>query len=165
MKIGEILAKSRKRLSRYGISYRKPYNDYYDLFLTNDKIKPIQINSVLVLTDKRPRSLIAIAYALRLAKVLNANLLAITMGVHQKLIKGEAQSSGINLTLIKAESKQPSLNYLLNIIQHHDVDLVVFHNLYKLSEELQESSPIPILIVKIDQFFRSKKDLSEEHST
>ncbi len=161
MKIGEILAKSRKRLSRYGIRYGKPFDAYYDLFLANDKISPIQINSVLVLTDKRPRSLIAIAYALRLVKVLNANLVAITMGVHQELIKGEAEIYDINLTLLKTESKQPSLGYLLKVIQDYNVGLVVFHNLYKLSEELQESSPVPILLVKIDQYFRSAKKLSE----
>ena len=165
MKIGEILTKSRKRLSRYGISYRKPFDAYYDLFLADDKIKPIQINSVLVTTDKRPRSLIAIAYALRLAKVLNANLLAITMGVHEELIKGEAENYDINLTLLKTEIKQPSLDSLLKIIQDYDVGLVVFHNLYTLSEELQLSSPVPVLIVKIDQFFRSAKKLSGGYFT
>lgn len=98
MKIGDILARSRKRLASYGINYRTPYDTFYDLFLTNDKIKPIQMGSVLVLTDKRPRSLITIAYALRLAKVLQANLLAITLGVHQELIEGEVKNYDITLS-------------------------------------------------------------------
>ncbi len=165
MKIGEILARSRNRLSSYGIDYRQPFDTYYDLFLSNDEIKPVQINSVLVLTDKRPRSLIAIAYALRLAKALNANLLAVTRGIHQKLVKGEAEIYGINLALLKTESKQPSINYLLKIIQDFDVGLVIFHNLYELSEELQTSSPVPVLIVKINQFLRSTKDVSGGYFT
>jgi hypothetical protein len=165
MKIGEILAKSRNRLSRYGIDYRQPYDTYYDLFLANDEIKPVQINSVLVLTDKRPRSLIAIAYALRLAKGLNANLLAITRGVHQALVKGEAEIYEINLALLKTESKQPSIGYLQKIIRDFDVGLVIFHNLYELSDELQERSPVPVLIVKIDKFFKSTKELSGGYFT
>jgi hypothetical protein len=165
MKIGEILAKSRNRLSRYGIDYRQPYDTYYDLFLANDEIKPVQINSVLVLTDKRPRSLIAIAYALRLAKGLNANLLAITRGVHQALVKGEAEIYEINLALLKTESKQPSVDYILKIIRDFDVGLVIFHNLYELSDELQERSPVPVLIVKIDKFFKSTKELSGGYFT
>jgi hypothetical protein len=165
MKIGEILARSRNRLSHYGINYREQYDAYHDLFLANDEIKPVQINSVLVLTDNRPRSLIAIAYALRLAKVLNANLIAITMGVHQELIKGEAEIYDINLTLLKTKSNQPSIDYLLKIIRDYDVGLVVFHNLYTLSEELQLSSPVPVLIVKIDQFFKSTKKFTGGYFT
>jgi len=165
MKIGEILARSRNRLSNYGIKYSQPYDAYYDLFLANDEIIPVQINSVLVLTDKRPRSLVAIAYALRLAKAFNANLLAVTMGIHQELIKGEAQLYEINLALLKTESKQLSIDYLLKIIREHNVGLVVFHNLYRLSEELLESSPVPVMIVKINQFFKSTKELSGGHFT
>lgn len=165
MKIGEILAKSRNRLSTYGIDYRQPYDAYYDLFLANDEIAPIQIKSVLVLTDKRPRSLIAIAYALRLAKALDANLLAITQGVHQALIKGEAEIYGINLALLKTVSKKPSVEYFLKIINDFDVGLVIVHNLYELSDELQERSPVPLLIVKINKFFRSKKEDSGGYFT
>ncbi|MFX1563219.1 MAG: hypothetical protein ACFFDP_07920 [Promethearchaeota archaeon] len=165
MKIGEILAKSRKGLSSYGIKYRQPYDVYYDLFLSNDEIKPIQINSILVLTDKRPRSLIAIAYALRLAKALKANLLAITKGVHQELIKGEAQIYDINLALLRTESKQISLEYILRIIQDYEVGLVVFHNLYEFSDALQESSPVPVMIIKINQFFKPTKELSGGYIT
>jgi len=165
MKIGEILTKSRNRLSRYGIEYRQPYDTYYDLFLANDEIKPVQINSVLVLTDQRPRSLIAIAYALRLAKALDASLLAITRGVHQELVKGEAEIYGINLALLKIESKKPSVTYLLRIIRDFDVGLVIFHNMYKLSAELQESSPVPVLIVKIDKFLKSTTELSGGYFT
>lgn len=165
MKVGEILVKSRNRLSSYGIGYRTPYDTYYDLFLANDEIKPVQISSVLVLTDNRPRSLVAIAYALRFAEALNANLLAITRGVHQALVKGEAENYGINLALLKTESKQPSVGYILKIVRDFDVGLVIFHNLYELSDELQERSPVPVLVVKIDKFFRSTKELSGEHFT
>jgi hypothetical protein len=165
MKIGEILARSRNRLSHYGVDYREQYDAYKDLFLNNDEIKPVRINSVLVLTDKRPRSLVAIAYALRLAKVLDANLLSITIGVHQELIKGEAELYNINLTVLKTESKLPSIDYLLKIIRDYDVGLVVFHNLYQLSENLQASSPVPVLIVKVDQFFRFNKELSGAYFT
>ncbi len=165
MKIGDILAKSRNRLSSYGIKYQQPYDAYYDLFLANDEIIPVQIKSVLVLTDNRPRSLIVIAYGLRLAKALNANLLAVTKDVHQDLIKGEAQIYDINLALLKTESKRLSLEYLLRIIQDHEVGLVVFHNLYELSDALQESSPVPFMIVKINQFFKSTKGLSGGYIT
>jgi hypothetical protein len=164
MKIGEILEKSKNRLSSYGIDYRQQYDVYYDLFLANDEIKPIQINSVLVLTDNRPRSLVAIAYALRFAKALNANLLAITRGVHQALVKGEAELYGINLALLKTENKRPSIHYLLKIIRDFDVGLVIFHNLYELSDELQDRSPVPVLIVKIDKFFKSTKEISGDTS-
>jgi hypothetical protein len=161
MKVGEILAKSRYRLSSYGIKYQQPFDTYYDLFLADDEIIPIQIKSVLVLTDKRPRSLITIAYALRLAKALEANLVAVTLGVHQELIKGEARINKINLTMLKTVNKQPSVDNILRIIRDHDVGLVVFHSLYQLSEALQENSPVPILIVKINQFFRSSKERTE----
>jgi hypothetical protein len=104
--------------------------------------------------------LIAIAYALRLAKALKANLAAVTRGIHEKLVKGEAEIYGINLAFLKTESKQPSIDYILRIIHDFDVGLVVFHNLYELAEDLQESSPVPVLIVKINQFFRSIKEVS-----
>ncbi|MFX1318045.1 MAG: hypothetical protein ACFE9D_04020 [Promethearchaeota archaeon] len=158
MKVGEILEKSKNRLSSYGISYRHPFDAYYDLFLSNDDIKPVQIKSVLVLTDKRPRSLVAIAYALRLTRALNANLLAITRGVHQELIKGEAEFYDINLSLLHISKQQPSLDFILRTIHQHDVGMVIFHNLYALSDELQENSPVPVLVVKIDQFFKITKD-------
>jgi hypothetical protein len=154
MKVGEILTKSRNRLSSYGISYRHPFDAYYDLFLADDEIKPVHIKSVLVLTDKRPRSLIAIAYAFRLSKALKANLFAITMGLHQDLIKGEAEIYNINLALLKTSSKQPSLDYILGIIREHQIGLVITHNLYTLTAELLESSPVPMMVVKVDQFFR-----------
>ena len=162
LKIGEILEKSKSRLSSYGINYRHPFDAYYDLFLSNDEIKPVQIKSVLVLTDNRPRSLVAIAYALRLSKAFEANLLAITRGVHQELIKGEAEFYGINLSLLETLKQQPSLDFILRTIQQHDVGIVIFHNLYALSSQLQENSPVPVLVVKIDQFFRATRGKSGE---
>lgn len=155
MKVGEILVRSRKRLSNYGINYREPFNIYYDLLIANDEIKPVQVSSVLVLTDKRPRSLITIAYAFRMAQGLNANLLAITMGVHQELIKGEAKIYNINLAFLKTFSKQPSIDSILEIIRNHEIGLVVVHNLYTLTEEILDNSPVPVLVVKVDQFFRT----------
>jgi hypothetical protein len=158
MKIGEVFERSRRRLSSYGINYRRPFDAYYDLFLSSEKIKPVQLNSILVLTDNRPRSLVAIAYALRLTKALDANLVAITMGVHQALIKGEAQIYEINLAFLKTAKQKPTLDYILKIINEHDIGLVIFHNLYALSSELLDNSPVPVLVVKIDQFFRAKRD-------
>jgi len=155
MRVGEILARSRNRLSSYGIKYRQPFDTYYDLFLADDEIKPVQIKSVLVLTDKRPRSLVAIAYAIRLAKALNANLIAMTMGLHQELIKGEAEVNDINLTFLKVMSKPPSIGRLQEIIGQFDIGLVIMHNLYSISDDILESSPVPVLLVKVDKFFRS----------
>jgi hypothetical protein len=160
MKIGEVLERSRSRLSSYGINYRHPHDAYYDLFLSTEEIIPVQLNSILVLTDKRPRSLVAIAYALRLTKALDANLVAITMGVHEALIKGEAQIYEINLAFLKTAKQKPSLDDILKIINEHDVGLVIFHNLYALSNELLQNSPVPVLVVKIDQFFRARRDTS-----
>jgi hypothetical protein len=161
MKIGGIIEKSRNRLSSYGINYRYPFDAYYDLFLSNDEIGSVQINSILVLTDNRPRSLVAIAYALRLSKALDANLVAITKGVHNELIKGEAQNLEINLALLKTPKQQPSIDYVLKIIKEHNIGLVIFHNLCALSSDLLENSPVPVLVVKIDQFFRATRDVSE----
>ena len=154
MKIGEILTKSKNRLASYGINYRQPFDTYYDLFLSDAELQPVQLGSILVLTDNRPRSLIAIAYALRMAKGLDANLMAITTGVHQELIKGEANQYDINLAFMKSLDKPPSLEYILDVIQTHKVGLVVLHNLYPLKEDLVESSPVPVLIIKINQFFK-----------
>ncbi|MFW9830364.1 MAG: hypothetical protein ACFFD8_01110 [Candidatus Thorarchaeota archaeon] len=159
MKLGEILTKSKSRLSSYGISYRHPFEIYFDLFLADDEIKPVHVSSILVLTDKRPRSLIAIAYALRLAKALNANLIAITLGLHQELIKGEAESNNVNLAFIKSLSKQPTIEYIQEVIQNYDVGLVVHHNLYTLLEDILESSPVPVLVVKVNKFFQSTPPL------
>jgi hypothetical protein len=154
MKIGEILTKSKNRLASYGINYRQPFDTYYDLLLPDDELRPVQIGSILVLTDNRPRSLIAIAYALRMAKGLEANLMAITTKVHQELIKGEANQYDINLAFMKSFNKPPSLEYVLNVIQTHKAGLVILHNLYPLKEEIVESSPVPVLIIKINQFFK-----------
>jgi len=154
MKVGEILTKSKKRLSSYGINYRKPFDTYYDLLLSDDEIRPVQISSILVLTDYRPRSLIAIAYALRMAKGLDANLMAITTNLHQELIKGEAEYLDINIAFLKSFDKHPSLEYVLSVIQTHKVGLVVLHNLYPLKDDIVESSPVPVLIIKVNQFFR-----------
>jgi hypothetical protein len=160
MKVGEILEKGKKRLSTYGINYRQQFDAYYDLFLSSEKIKPVQINSILVLTDNRPRSLVAIAYALRLSKALDANLVAITRGVHHELIRGEAQSFDINLALLKTAKQHPTVGYVLKIIKEHNIGLVIFHNLYALKSDLLENSPVPVLVVKINQFFRASKDTS-----
>jgi hypothetical protein len=155
MKVGEILTKSKNRLASYGINYRQPFDTYYDLLLSDDEIRPVEIGSILVLTDNRPRSLIAIAYALRMAKGLEANLMAITTNVHQDLVKGEATNYDINLAFMKAFNKPPSLEYVLNVIQTQKVGLVILHNLYHLKEDLIESSPVPVLIIKVTQFFKS----------
>ncbi|MFX0167876.1 MAG: hypothetical protein ACFE89_00850 [Candidatus Hodarchaeota archaeon] len=155
MKVGETLARSKNRLSRYGINYRHQLGDYYDLFLSEDEIKRLQINSLLVLTDNRPRSLIAIAYALRFAKALNVDLLGITRGIHQDLLKGETKDNDINLVLLKTLSKEPTIEYVLEVIQKHKVGLVIVHNLYALKDDLLDSSPIPVLVVKADQFFKT----------
>jgi hypothetical protein len=155
MKVGEILARCKSRLSRYRIDYRYLSDSYYDLFLSEDEVKPIQIRSILVLTDKRPRSLIAIAYALRFAEAFNAKLLAITTGVHQKLIEGEAESYNINLTLLKTLEKYPSLEHVMELINKYDVGLVILHNLYAIINEIQVSSPVPVLVVKVERFYRN----------
>jgi hypothetical protein len=154
MKVGEILTKSKNRLARYGINYRQPFDTYYDLFLSDDALRPVQIGSILILTDYRPRSLIAIAYGLRMAKGLEANLIAVTTNVHQELIKGEAKHLDIQIAFMKSFNKPPSLDYVLKVIQKYNAGLVVLHNLHPLKEDIVEMSPVPVLVIKVNQFFK-----------
>lgn len=158
MPIGEILSKlTEKRLSHYGIKYRHPMDEFLDLLLPPDKLKPIRINSVLVITDRRPRSLFSIAYAIRFAQLFEANLLAITKGLHHDLIKEEAKENNVNLVLLETFSRTPSMGRVLKIIKEHDVDLVILHNLHELVGEVQENAPVPVLVVKVERLLQALK--------
>jgi hypothetical protein len=158
MKLGDILSDLvEKRVSRYGIKYPPPVDTFLDAFLPTKEIKQIKIKSILVLTDQRPRSLVTIAYAFRLAQVLKANLLAITKGLHQELIQEEAKQNKISLTSLITHKKIPSLSKIQEIIHQNDVGLIVIHNLYEIAKEIIESSPVPVIVVKVGGFVRSLK--------
>jgi hypothetical protein len=149
---------SEKRLAQYGIKYRQPLEAFLDMFLPADEIKPVSITSILVLTDKRPRSLFVIAYSLRLAQAFNAYLYAFTQGLHDALIQDEAQSYGINLALMKSYRNPLSTTSILELVQQHDIDMIVTHGLYDTVERLLDRSPVPVLIVKVQRFIRKSDD-------
>jgi len=158
MKLGEILSELvEKRLSRYGLKYPPPVDTFLDAFLPSGEIKQVTIESILVLTDQRPRSLVAIAYAFRLAKVFKASLIAITKGIHQELIKEEAKHHNISLISMITSKTTPSISKIQEIIHENKISLVIIHNMYESAKAIIESSSVPVLVVKVGSFVRSLK--------
>ncbi|MFX1564092.1 MAG: hypothetical protein ACFFDP_12380 [Promethearchaeota archaeon] len=156
MKLGEILSEIiDKRISRYGLKYAPPIDKLLDAFLPQNEINQVSIESILVLVDQRPRSLVSIAYALRFAQALKANLLAITKGVHHELIQEEAKQYSIAITSLVTYMKTPPLGKIEEIIQENNVGLVILHNLYENAKEILESSSVPVLIIKVGNLVRS----------
>ncbi|MFX1562068.1 MAG: hypothetical protein ACFFDP_02040 [Promethearchaeota archaeon] len=158
MKLGEILSELvEKRLSRYGLKYPPPVDTFLDAFLPSGEIKQVSIKSILVLTDHRPRSLVAIAYAFRLAKAFKASLIAITKGMHQELIQEEAKRYNISLSSMITSKEALSVNRVQEVIHNNKISLVIIHNMYESAKAIIESSSVPVLVVKVGSFVRSLK--------
>ncbi len=155
MRLGDILSKLIQNYqSRYQIKYPADREKYLDLFIPVKEIKQIFIKSILLLTDQRPRSLMAIAYAFRLAQALDAELLAVTRSLHHDMIKQEAKENAIKLSLLESPQAMPTIKDILRIIREKEVGLVIVHNMYELVKAIEAYSPVPVLVVNIERFIQ-----------
>ena len=155
MPLGEILRKlMERRIDHYRVPYEDELSKSIELFLPSEKIESITVSPILLVTDRKPSSLVSIAYALRLACALNSDILAMTQGIHAEMIKKEAKELNIEVSLLESTQEQ-SIHQVLNTIQTHKVGLVIIPQRHELRNALQRNSPVSVLVTRASQFKRA----------
>ncbi|MHA2273058.1 MAG: hypothetical protein ACXACI_14430 [Candidatus Hodarchaeales archaeon] len=148
MKLGDIMVRLMDRhLDYYKIHYEGEIDRLYDIFSSLSENELTAINPILLLTDQRPHSLVAIAYALRLAHALKSEIFARTQGVHAETIKQEADELHITVSFLEKTTKA-TIREILDAIQTYDVALVIIPFRHELSESLLKNSHVSILATK-----------------
>ncbi|MFX0117521.1 MAG: hypothetical protein ACFFB3_23440 [Candidatus Hodarchaeota archaeon] len=151
MPLGEILSKLLERhFDYYQIEYGDEFTEGLGLFSSLDEIESLKIAPILLVTNKKPLSLIAIAYAIRLASILNANLLAMTQGIHSEMIRKEAEELGVPVSVLEAPEGQ-SIRRILSVIEESRVGLVIIPYRHMLRETLLKACPVAVLVTKTDR--------------
>ncbi len=152
MPLGEILNKLLERhFEYYRIEYGDAFEEDLGLFSSLDEIKSFKIAPILLVTNKRPFSLIAIAYAIRLASILNANLLVMTQGIHTEMIRKEADEFGVSVSTVETSQEQ-TIRGILRVIEESGAGLVIIPYRHSLRENLLKASPVAVLVTKTDRF-------------
>ena len=156
MPLGEILRKlMERRIDHYRVPYEDELSKSIELFLPSEKIESITVSPILLVTDRKPSSLVSIAYALRFASALNSDILAMTQGIHSEMIKKEARELNIEVSLLENTQEQ-SIHQVLNTIQTHKVGLVIIPQRHELRNALQRNSPVSVLVTRASQFKRAR---------
>ncbi|MHA2233135.1 MAG: hypothetical protein ACXAB4_11685, partial [Candidatus Hodarchaeales archaeon] len=132
MTLGEILnSLLETHLDFYQLKYDDAFREGLGPFSSLDGIESFKIAPILLVAHKKPFSLIAIAYAIRLASVLKADLLAMTQGLHSEMIRKESDEIGVSVSIIETPEEQ-TIYRILKIIEESGVGLVIIpyrHNL------------------------------------
>ncbi|MCY3413725.1 MAG: hypothetical protein INQ03_18925 [Candidatus Heimdallarchaeota archaeon] len=155
MRIGEILSSLLTYKPRYDDQMEKKIDHITDLFKYDKELVEISIGPILVFTDRRPNSLLAISYAIRLTSALDTTLYAITEDFHNDLISEECKKHNIELTYLNAEvlnQSQIDIVALNQKITSLGITLAITHFHSHWKDILLEKLRIPILITKIDNF-------------
>jgi hypothetical protein len=152
MPLGEILNNLLDRhLDYYQIEYGDEFREGESLFSSLEDVESFKISPILLVTNKKPLSLVAIAYAIRLASILNAYLLAMTQGVHSEMIKKEAGEAGVSVSVIETPQGQ-TIQRILRVIEESRVGLVIIPYRHNLRETVLKVSPVAVLVTKTDYF-------------
>jgi len=156
MPLGEILRKlMERRIDHYRVPYEDELSKSIELFLPSEKIESITVSPILLVTDRKPSSLVSIAYALRFASALNSDILAMTQGIHSEMIKKEARELNIEVSLLENTQEQ-SIHQVLNTIQTYKIGLVIIPQRHELRNALQRNSPVSVLVTRASQFKRAR---------
>lgn len=152
MKIGEILNSLLSNNINYQldrIGYK--INKISDLFKPYNELEEITFGPILLFCDKRPNSLISIAYAIKFATLFDQELYAITEGFHDEILKNECNKFNVKLKeIFNYNSNEISL--IAQIVNEKEIKLAIAHLDSEWKEKILNNLEIPSLITKIDIF-------------
>ncbi len=151
MTLGEILNSLLERHDYYQPDYADKFREGLDIYSSLDEIKLFRIAPILLVTNSKPLSLIAISYAIRLASILNANLVAMTQGIHSEMIREEANRLGVSVSVLESPQGQ-TIQRILSLIEESGMGLVIIPYRHNLREALLKVSPVAVLVTKTDRF-------------
>ena len=148
MKIPDILKNLRSNAGE-NIEYDDKYNHFLQLISDPNKVAHINFDRILLILDKRPFSLLPMAYAIRMANAFDSKIVAMTQGTHSKMLKQECLKLKIPVQII--EFKEFDFEDVKDIMKKHEPNLVIINLTHDLREKMQQSLRIPMLIVKASQ--------------
>ncbi len=154
MTLGEILSDLlQKRLNRDEIQIKEKVVQLEEAFILSSKLDKVTIAPILLITDAHPRSLIAIAYAFRLAEAIVSNLFVMTQGFHDELIIQEAKDLNINMKIIQPP-RELNIPFIEDFVNNNDIGLIILPFNHILRERIQISINTAILATKIQRFVK-----------
>lgn len=154
MNLGKILSSLIERKSE---SYNLQYGVQFDSFFTNLKkipdISTIKMNSILLLTDQTPYSLISIAYMVRLADALgkDSKVFALTESKHTQAIKDICKEYTIDLQDIH-EIQNVSIDDVQKIVNQNKIGLIIVSYAHKLRQLIQDRISVTVLVTTQKNF-------------
>lgn len=120
------------------------------MFMAPQSLEKIRIKRVFVVIDNRPHALIAISYALYLARLIDAELIAVSQHAHISLIEDEAKEAGVKASTVLVDKFDAG--HLSEMIAEHRPTLVVINYTHPLRDSLQRLIRQPMMTVKASQF-------------
>ena len=122
----------------------------------------LTVKDILLVTDRHPRSLLAISYALFFARNWNASMIIVSVGVHDRLISKECADLQIKIREVVVRP-DPEIDIIEALNTKYTIDLIVIPFHHKLVGPILTHIHLPVVIAKIPRHWL-KSELEAQHA-
>ncbi|MFX1513071.1 MAG: hypothetical protein ACFFCQ_10830 [Promethearchaeota archaeon] len=135
---------------QYMIKYESWASDFMAVLMGQEFVEEfLKVKNILLITDRHPRSLLGISYALFLARTWQgAKLTILSEGVHDELITNECKELEIEIKESKI-IQNPEISVVTELVKQHSIDLIVIPFHHDILDQIFTYVQLPVLVAKL----------------
>ena len=155
MNLGKILENIvQRKVRQYNLTYGQQHHFLFNRIKEIPVLSDLKISPILLITDKNPDSLIAIAFAIKIINSLGKDrrLHVLTEGKHSTLISNECKEHEINLVdLVNRETV--NIEDITQMVTDKDIGLLIVSYGHHLWKTIIKEIPVSVLVTSIKNIF------------
>ncbi len=134
---------------QYMIKYESWASDFMAVLMGQQFVEEfLKVQNILLITDRHPRSLVGISYALFLARTWKAKLTVLSEGVHDKLIVDECKGLAIEIQE-SVIAEEHEISAIAEIAEKNSIDLIVIPFHHDKLDQIFSYVHLPVFVAKL----------------
>lgn len=161
MKLGKILENiTQRKVSKYSLNYDQKHGLLFNSIKEIPELSELKVSPILLITNKNPDTLIAIAYAVKIINSLGKDrkLYALTEGKHSDLIINECKEYEINLIDL-VDRETINIEDITQMVTENDIGLIIVSYGHHLWKTIISEIPVSVLVTSLKNIYEKKSPI------